>query len=257
MVYFHDHVMEFRYKKEVDEYIELNRLNGVAIVEFVKEPEPVGNALHNLKSLCENLLEHPQCSSIEFHLSGDLSFRKYVALSRPYKGNRDPKDKPFHLESCRSYLISEYGAMVHDWIEADDAVSIAALNTPSSYESVIVSIDKDLNNTPGMHYNWVSETMYHVSKLEAYRNFYKQLLTGDSTDNIGGISGIGPVTATKILAPLTSHDEMLDAVREEYLAEFGPGYETFLTENGRLLWMMRHIHDVWNPNRRESDGTLN
>ena len=247
ILYFHDQILEFKYKKEVDEYIELNRMHGTATIEFIRDPEPVGNAIHNLKALCDKILEHPKCSSVEFHLSGSLSFRKYVATSRVYKGNRDPNDKPHHLEACRSYLVSNYGATVHDWIEADDAVSIAAIQTPSSYETVIVSIDKDLNNTPGWHYNWLSYNMYHVTEIDAYRNFYKQLLTGDTTDNIGGISGIGPVTANKILAPLTTHDEMLRAVREEYLAEYGPGYETFLTENGRLLWMMRHMNDVWSP----------
>ena len=74
--------------------------------------------------------------------------------------------------------------------EADDQLSIRC----ALKGDTIATIDKDLNNTAGWHYNWQKDDLYCVGKIEADRNFYRQLLVGDSTDNIPGLFRI---TGTK------------------------------------------------------------
>ena len=60
-------------------------------------------------------------------------------------------------------------------------------------------IDKDLLQIPGNHYNFNKKTHRFVSDDEAHKLLMIQCLTGDRTDNIPGIKGIGPKKAEKIL----------------------------------------------------------
>ena len=86
-------------------------------------------------------------------------------------------------------------------MEADDLVSIwahEALDRKEEY--VICGIDKDLLQIPGHHYNYGKDTWQLINEEEALHNLYIQCLTGDNTDNIPGLKGIGPKKAQKILA---------------------------------------------------------
>src|SRR5690606_25139685 len=73
------------------------------------------------------------------------------------------------------------------------------LANPENPTTVCVSIDKDLRNTPGYHFNLdKSEEPELVTLEEANRGFYQQLLKGDKTvDNIPGCEGLSKITATK------------------------------------------------------------
>ena len=129
-------------------------------------------------------------------------------------------------------------------------------------KTIICSIDKDLRNTPGWHYNWnKDEKPVWVSEEEATYNFYKQLLTGDRVDNIQGIPGIGPKKAEKILEECDSELGMYLAVHEAYAEyldkEAGAEVSVWdidqvLLENARLLWMVRELDEnnqpvMWEP----------
>src|SRR5574343_1568457 len=83
-------------------------------------------------------------------------------------------------------------------------------------DTIIVTLDKDLDMIPGLHYNWVKNTIYDVNEDEALRFFYKQLLIGDTSDNIVGIRGIGPVKAKTLIDHLETEEEMLDVVSSLY-----------------------------------------
>ncbi len=43
-----------------------------------------------------------------------------------------------------------------------------------------------------------------------------QLIEGDSTDNIPGLPGVGPVTAKKLLKGLNTREELHNCVKKEY-----------------------------------------
>ena len=55
-----------------------------------------------------------------------------------------------------------------------------------------------------------------ITAARANRHWMKQALTGDKTDNIEGLPGVGPKTAEKILGDAESLDEMWDKVVATY-----------------------------------------
>lgn len=133
-------------------------------------------------------------------LGGKGNFRK--ALFSSYKANR--KDPPPWLTKWKTfitqYLITVYNFQVVDNIEADDAIASAAeILETKGIDFVICSPDKDLSQVPGQHYNPKDSILYPVTTGQALRAISMQLLTGDSTDNVKGIPGVGPVKAEKIL----------------------------------------------------------
>jgi len=89
----------------------------------------------------------------------------------------------------------------------------------------IVAIDKDLLQVPGLHYSWpitrkniiVREGLFReISKEEGMRRFFTQALTGDTSDNIKGIYGIGAKKAEKLLADCRTEEEMYLKVYNVY-----------------------------------------
>lgn len=143
-----------------------------------------------------------------------------------YKANRKDLPRPRHLEALKEYLITRWGARIALGQEADDALGIGQdqnwqKQIEKAYSTVICSIDKDLQQIPGFHYNFVKKEFNEVTKEESLQNFYKQILTGDAADNIKGAKGIGPIKAGKIIGRLGSDIYALEeAVFETYFNSF-------------------------------------
>lgn len=206
------------------------------------QDEPIEHTLHTVKLYLHNITEPFRQSRAELYLTGKENFRNKVATIRPYKGNRADKPKPQYYELIREYLIGVHGAFVVDFQEADDALGIRQMELRGT--SVIVSIDKDLDMIPGWHYRFTDQELYYVDKLSADRNFFKQVLTGDITDNIPGIMGMGPKTAEKILAQADDPHGWLDLVVEEYKKGYKDKWESALNEMMQLLWIRRKQEEL-------------
>ena len=187
-----------------------------------------------MTDLCMDL----DCEDYKGFLTGKGNFRNDIAVTVPYKGQR-VSDKPTHLTALRQHLVSSWGFTVVDGIEADDAVGIAAYALAED-ESIMVHIDKDLNQFRGWHYNYRKKEKYYVSEFEGLLSFYTQMLTGDRIDNIVGLKGIGPVKAKRILEECTNENELYQAVLKAY-----EGDQQRVLENGQLLWLQREANQVW------------
>jgi len=151
-----------------------------------------------------------------------------------YKANRQ-QPKPKHYQGLRSYLQTDFAADICTEIEADDALGM----TQIPGVSIIVSIDKDLKQIPGDHYNFVTEEFDQVSIEEGLKYFYTQLLTGDSSDNVKGVWKVGPVKARALLQGLSEEQEMFNKVRATY------GNDEEMLLNGRVLWIWKQANDDW------------
>lgn len=191
-----------------------------------------------------DLMMHPELEATDFegYLTWDSTsnFRVNLAKTKPYKGNRTGK-KPKHYDFIREYLVGSWGFHSIVGEEADDAIAKEATELRDT--SIIVSIDKDLDQVAGWHYNFVKGQKYYVTDDEGFRNFCIQLLTGDRIDNITGIRGIGNVKAARSLAEAVGYEVQLRTVSELYRKTDNGSLDRF-RENCYLLWL-----------RRNKDGT--
>lgn len=176
-----------------------------------KEVQPESHAIQCLESTMEAITKRFPDSQINVYLSGERNFRDGIWRTKKYKGNRT-SEKPKHLEAVRQALISRWSAVVSENQEADDDIGIA-----SGESTVVVSTDKDLDQIPGWHYNWVNEELYHVSPENAEQFFWEQVISGDMVDNIPGLPGYGPVKARKYLDqhPPEQAGEFVNALFEQ------------------------------------------
>jgi len=195
------------------------------------------------------------------------NFREALAKGKVYKGTRK-QDKPFHWINLTAYILGGCGPELHvaNGCEADDEIAIRHRELPES--TIICTRDKDLRMVPGWHYGWECGKQPEFGPVEydtlgtielirgksgnkikggGFKFFGAQLLTGDVVDNIGGLRGVGPVTAAELLSDCTSEREVFDAVKRHYEEVVGDNWKELLTEQCSLLWIVRE---------RNPDGTL-
>ena len=114
--------------------------------------------------------------------------------------------------------------------------------------SIIISIDKDLDQIPGLKYNWVKDVGYNITEEQGYYNFHIQLMSGDSTDNIPGLPGIGPGKAAKALHGVETESEQFAEVQTMYSIHSGKeDWWEYLVEQGRLVFIRREPDQMWEP----------
>ena len=179
-------------------------------------------------------------AEVKVALKGKGNFR--YAIAEDYKGSRSAKPVDEVLAERRKDL-NEYayglGHFQSDNCEADDVVSIwaqEALDRGQHY--VIAHIDKDIDMVEGWHYNFTKETLYYVDAAEGWYKMCLQMLTGDSTDNIQGLRGIGPKTAQKLLADVDTED-MVAKVQEVWKEHHPEDWESRLEVCWNLIYMRR------------------
>ena len=212
--------------------------------------EPQEIAVLRCDKLMRQLIEETNATSYRAFLSGDKNFRKEI--DPEYKANRKDQEPPIWLQHCREFLITEWKAEVQDGIEADDALGIN-----QSADTTIVSLDKDLLQVPGNHYRWsISGTTptgktwvkdaehLNIGEFDGLVTFYTSSLVGDTSDNISGIHGLGPVKAKKYLSGATTEQELFDICRALYNDD-----ERYF-KNLKLLWVLRDEARVFNPEER-------
>ena len=224
--------------------------------------------------MINNILDCVDADEHKIFITGKGNFREEVATIAPYKGNRDEAHKPIHYKAIGEYLVNHWGADVVPDMEADDAMGIMQwkhlpFEEPEDrYNTVICTLDKDLNMIPGLHYNWKNEEFSFITEQEANVFFYRQLLTGDATDNIIGCGkreetvyksgkkkgqkymkrkGIGPKKAEQLIPSHATEEEMYKTVKKEYEALFKDEWEEKLRENADLLWIRREEDTGWVP----------
>lgn len=222
--------------------------------ELAREQEDyLPHALGNLKQQIQSSLRPFNDSDYCIYLTGTGNYREALATIAPYKGNRDSSHKPKYYKELRDYAIRSWGAEVIDGMEADDAVSMEQWKHRDK-STVIITIDKDLDNTPGHHFNPRKEEYYYVTLPEADLSFWMQVATGDATDNIKGLKGVGPKTVMKEWDKHRNLEKFKDWVRRGYDKQYKAEGEHALWENASLVWMMRELWINWDGSSLKGGG---
>ncbi len=146
-------------------------------------------------------------TDMRIYLTGKDNFRYDVATTQPYKESRKTIIKPQYLPYCKGYLRDRYGAITMNGYEADDGIA-TDMKVNGAYHC---GVDKDLLQCPGKHYNYVKKVWVEVSEELATLLLYRQVLTGDSGDDIPGLPGVGPKTAEKVIVDAeTAFEDAVD-----------------------------------------------
>ena len=216
-------------------------------------PAPLEEVIEKVDGFVQEVLEAVQADRGIIYITGSSNFREEIDCSVPYKGNRDRSKRPTWFKEIRQHLVENWKAELVEGQEADDAMGIAQTTLREAGEaSVICSIDKDLLMIPGNHYNWNSKKITFIDEYKSWFNFYKQMLTGDTVDNIVGIQGIGEVGATRILNPYSDPEGMMCAVGSAYAKHFeDPEYR--MLENASLLYIRRYENETWHFDKHIGD----
>lgn len=218
------------------------------------ENDNVEIACARARESLEQMLGATNASSYEVWLSDTKENNFRYKILESYKANRT-QPKPRHLVDVQQYLLAQWSANIAAGQEADDALGIRQTrlaeepHNKGQPNSIICSIDKDLLQIPGQHYNFVKMEFHEQDYIGGTRQFYSQLLIGDVSDNIKGVSGIGKVKAGRILEPMLSETEMFQRVRTLY------GDDERLLANGQVLKIRTYEGELWRfPDGYEEEG---
>lgn len=201
-------------------------------------------AILRTEQLMQTIIHSTQADKYRCFLSPSKNFRYLIYPE--YKANRRDTVDPVHRKACKQYLMDNWNAELFDGYEADDA--LAWSQTQAEYDgegfnqhegTVICSIDKDLKQVAGLHYNFVKEESDDVTITNGLSTFYQQVLIGDKTDNLFGLTGIGPKKAAKYLEGCYEEQEMFDTVYDMYQDKHQ------LAVNLMCMWLCREQGVTW------------
>lgn len=233
-------LMAFKTSKEADIWLEENKGNYIKVSSIEIEDER--KAIYITKKLLEKIKDVLKLNEARIFLSDDHTFRHQIAESLPYKGNRNKLHKPYYLDLIKQYLKVVHRGEIWDSLEADDAISISSYRYDADgHIPIVITIDKDLDQVPGHHYNFRTNVEYFISPKQATRNYYIQVLAGDRVDNIVGLKGVGPARAEKILGHETDSQRLANIVFQEYIKRLGKDSgPRYLEEVCKLVYILKN-----------------
>lgn len=159
-------------------------------------------------------------------VEGSGNVRK--ALSTTYKASRKKRGQPPLRGDVTRYVLNQYTSHEATNVETDDCVAVTWYKYHDKYDLIVASPDKDLRQLPCIYFDTYHDRdddkrMYKISKEESERFFWRQVLMGDSGDDVSGIHGIGEVKSKKIIPNSLSSSLMPRVVYREYLKYYGVG----------------------------------
>ncbi len=249
-------------------------------IGYTTENDDFNIAKWRCDEMLDGILIDVSADQYQIYLSDSTEngFRKQIYPE--YKANRH-QEKPKHYDALKEYLLTSWDARITSNQEADDALGIhqctiaekccgerdstgicmapaCTYGERGKYQSIICSIDKDLLQIPGRHWNFVKKELREISPEEGRKRFYHQLLTGDTSDNVRGVQGIGPVKAARFLGRATEEEELFqitfevykDWLKKEWSAEKLDEFQEKQVANivlttGRVLKIRQEEEEIW------------
>jgi 5'-3' exonuclease len=219
-------------------------------LEYTKEEDTqyLRESWSEFQSSLERLMDQFYTKDFLMAVKGDNNFRN--TIYDQYKAHRvsdaaAPLTTTF-VPAIRTLAVNEELAIRAHGRETDDYIRIWAEEARAAGEPFVVcSVDKDLKCIEGKHWLIHHKKMVEMDKLEAMKFYYGQLIMGDTTDNIPGIPGMGPVAAKKLLIDCITEEDCQEAVVSAYISAFEDDWAEFLLSNGKMIHLQRHIDDYF------------
>lgn len=156
-----------------------------------------------------------------------------------YKKNR-PAKHPI-IDILNQYLVDNFEAIESHNAESDDYVYSYSQIEEFKNRVIMCSVDKDLRQIPGIHYDYQKNKFYVVSEEEGRYNLAIQMIMGDAADGIQGLKGYGPKKAEKIIKRGMSVFQCIKAILKEYQMNYSTPEEAkeMVRLNYKLLKLQR------------------
>lgn len=223
------------------------------LIGYTTELEDVEEAQWRTDAFIDNIILATGATDYKVFLSDSSENNFRYKVNPEYKAHRT-QPKPVHYDAIKEYLITKHKAKIAHGMEADDYLSIEQIRANylsgvlrQGHPTILCSIDKDMDMIPGHHYSWpiyrkgeiVREgKIYTVTEEEGLRFFYKQMIVGDTSDNIRGIDGLGPKKTEKLFEGVPTED-LVEVVADKYKEQWGDIWYEEMVKNSKLLWIKR------------------
>jgi DNA polymerase-1 len=195
---------------------------------------------------------------------GGLNAERVAALPE-YKAQRPdmPVDLKPQLDEIVAYLqAAQITSICREGVEADDYIAGLAQRAAAAGMSVVIaSADKDfmqlvsgqiglLNPNDKTETIWTEEQVRAKAGVKPSQMVDWLSLTGDSVDNIPGVSGVGPKTAAELLNRFGSVNvvyEKLSEVKSEKLRSNLSAAEATVRRNQALVRLRDDLPAAFSP----------
>lgn len=171
-------------------------------------------------------------------VKGQNNFR-YTLYSQ-YKAKR-PEKHPI-IDVLNKYLVDNFDAIESHGAESDDYAYSYSQLPEYQGRAIICSVDKDMLQIPGIHYDYQKNKFVLVTEQEARYNLGIQMIMGDAADNIQGLKRYGIKKAEKIITKGMSQYQCIKAILKEYLKNYSSPEEA--KEQLRLNYKLLKLKKV-------------
>ena len=210
------------------------------------------NAIYGFIKMLAKMRAVLQPTHLSVVWDGGLAAERMAALPE-YKAQRPPMPDGLsvQIDEIQSYLAaSGLASFCEDGVEADDLIATQARHVGERGAGVVIaSADKDFMQLVSprvglFNPNDKSETIWQAEQVRAKAGVEPEeivdwlSLIGDSVDNIAGVPGVGPKTATELLRQFGSVEALyqrLGRVKSERIRAALQAAEPAVRRNQRLI----------------------
>lgn len=195
--------------------------------DFVNAVGEPTNAVYGFTGFLCNLLEQTGADHVAVAFDESLSTSYRNEIYPEYKANRDPAPEELKRQFAWARAVAEamgLSCYADGRYEADDLIgTLATYWRERGHPICVVTSDKDLAQLVGENDHWWDFS--RNQKLNARQLADKfgvkpeqmadyLALTGDSVDNIPGVPGVGPKSASALLAHFGDLDSLFERIDE-------------------------------------------
>ena len=195
--------------------------------DFVNSRGEPTNAVYGFSGFLCSLLEQTGAEHVAVAFDESLSKSYRNEIYPEYKANRDPAPEELKRQFSWARAVAEAMGLqcyADDRYEADDLIgTLAEYWRARGHPICVVTSDKDLAQLVGEQDYWWdfsrNQKLNAKQLTEKFGVMPEQMadylaLTGDSVDNIPGVPGVGPKSASALLGHFGSLDTLYERLDE-------------------------------------------